>query len=272
MNTKKILGAIASLNILQVILTLSIIGLMQRGSHEQLKYVMYVSCILMCFTTVITLISFLLFNKAKNNNLQESIKNLEELNKTLRKQRHDYLNQMQVVYGLLDLGEAEEAKHYMDDMLKEILKLSKALRTAQPAVNALLQAKLQMAEKQGIDMYLDIKADLKYLKLPAWELCKVLANIIDNGITALSNQEKNKRLDITIEQTLNGYHFEIKNNGPQIPTDQLETIFREGYTTKKDQEEHGMGLAIVKEIVEEAKGSIRVTSNEQVTCFVIELE
>lgn len=272
MNTKKVLGAIASLNIIQVILTLGIIGFIQRGSHEQLKYMMYISCILMCCTTVITLISFLLFNKARNNSLQESIKNLEELNKTMRKQRHDYLNQMQVVYGLLDLGEAEEAKHYMDDILKEISKLSKALKTAQPAVNALLQAKLQMAEKQGIDMYLDIKADLKYLKLPAWELCKVLANVIDNGMTALSSIEKPRKLHIVIEQTVKGYHFEIKNNGPQIPKDQLEKIFIEGYTTKKNQEEHGMGLTIVKEIVAKAKGSIQVTSDEKTTCFVVELE
>lgn len=97
---------------------------------------------------------------------------------------------MQVVHGLLELEEYEEAKVYMNSVFKEIMKVSKALKTAQPAVNALLQAKLQIAEERGIDMYLEIKSDLKALQIEPWELCKVLANIIDNAMTALVSERR----------------------------------------------------------------------------------
>ena len=40
--------------------------------------------------------------------LQESLQNLEQLNYELRSARHDYLNHLQVVYGLLELEELSD--------------------------------------------------------------------------------------------------------------------------------------------------------------------
>lgn len=40
--------------------------------------------------------------------LRESYQNLEKLNSNLRAQRHDYLNHLQVVYGLMEMEEYEE--------------------------------------------------------------------------------------------------------------------------------------------------------------------
>ena len=61
--------------------------------------------------------------------LQESISNLELLNYELRAARHDYLNHLQVVYGLLELEEYEELKAYLNPVYKGIMKTGKALTT-----------------------------------------------------------------------------------------------------------------------------------------------
>ena len=45
--------------------------------------------------------------------LQVSCNNLEKLNRELRSQRHDYLNHLQVVYGLMELEEYEELYAYL---------------------------------------------------------------------------------------------------------------------------------------------------------------
>ena len=114
----------------------------------------------------------------------ETIDNLEGLNMKLRSQRHDYINQLQVVYGLLEIGEYEEARSYLKPIFNDMMKVGKALKTRIPAVNALLMAKMQTAEARGIDMYVEVKSDLKNICVEGWELCKVMSNIIDTAITA----------------------------------------------------------------------------------------
>ena len=42
--------------------------------------------------------------------LLASFHNLEVLNSTLRTQRHDQMNHLQVVYGMIELGEYDEIK------------------------------------------------------------------------------------------------------------------------------------------------------------------
>jgi len=270
MNIKKLVGALLLINLLQFFVGLMIFVILGRTIINEISIYMYLSVGVMLLSSVITILGLYFAFRFKNINITESIQNLEELNTKLRAQRHDYLNHFQVIYGLMELGEYEEAKKYIDPVFKDIMKVSKALKTAQPAVNALLQAKIEAAEKKNIDLYLEIRSELKNLPLEAWNLCKVLANIIDNGITALSEVEHERSIHLEIGEDQNNYTFNIYNNGPEIQKNQLENIFKQGYSTKRD-EEHGMGLYIVSKIVKDAGGSIKVTSDTGKTNFFIEL-
>ena len=49
----------------------------------------------------------------RNNALIETIDNLSRLNDKLRMDRHDYLNQLQIVYGLMELEEYDEMNSYL---------------------------------------------------------------------------------------------------------------------------------------------------------------
>jgi len=270
MNIKKLVGALLLINLLQFFVGLMIFVILGRTIINEISIYMYLSVGVMLLSSVITILGLYFAFRFKNINITESIQNLEELNTKLRAQRHDYLNHFQVIYGLMELGEYEEAKNYIDPVFKDIMKVSKALKTAQPAVNALLQAKIEAAEKKNIDLYLEIRSELKNLPLEAWNLCKVLANIIDNGITALSEVEHERSIHLEIGEDQNNYTFNIYNNGPEIQKNQLENIFKQGYSTKRD-EEHGMGLYIVSKIVKDVGGSIKVTSDTGKTNFFIEL-
>ncbi|HWT75006.1 MAG TPA: Spo0B domain-containing protein [Mobilitalea sp.] len=268
MSIRKLVATLLTINVMQFIIGLAIwIGVGSAILGEVNIYI-FLSMGLMLFSSLITILGLYFASHYKNVNLEESIQNLEELNTTLRAQRHDYLNHFQVIYGLMELKEYEEAKKYLDPVFKDIMKVSKALKTAQPAVNALLQAKLEVAEKNSIDLYLEVRSDLKDIAIEPWNLCKVLANIIDNGITALSELDKERNLYIEIGENKDDYTFQIYNNGPQIPENQLEEIFKQGVTTKKEQG-HGMGLYIVAKILREAGGSVEAASNANKTCFTV---
>jgi hypothetical protein len=84
-----------------------------------------------------------------------------------------------VVYGLMELEEYDELRRYFEPVYKEAQKTGKALKTSRPAVNALLKAKMDEAERRGIDFYVEVKTNLKHLKVEDWELCKLISNIVD---------------------------------------------------------------------------------------------
>lgn len=127
-----------------------------------------------------------------------------------------------------------------------------------------------MAEKKEIEMSLAICTDLKHIKIEPWELCKVLANIIDNAMTALDGANGKKKIHIEMIEQEEKYKLSVTNNGPAIPKEKLERIFDKGYTTKKE-EGHGMGLFIVKQILEKNGGQIQSISNGEATCFSISI-
>ncbi len=200
--------------------------------------------------------------------LEEAYGQLEALNGTLRKQRHDFMNHLQVVFSLLELNEPDEAMKYVENVYGDIKKTGGVLKTAIPAVNALIAAKRQDCEEKGIALDIRIGAPWRDMPVPGWEMCRVLGNLIDNARDALSDDVNNadKRVTLTLDETPGAYSFRVENNGPAIPPELQQSIFQMGFTTKSDG--HGSGLAIVREILREYGGEITVASDETITAFI----
>ena len=234
----------------------------------KINLVLCISVIVAMAICIAIILKMLVRLKENYDALLISYRNLEELNSTLRAQRHDYLNHLQVVYGMMELEEYEELHHYLEPVYKDMLKTGKALKTAKPAINALLKAKMGEAEGKGIDVYVEVKSDLKELRVADWEICKVLSNLIDNAMTALEDADSEKKIEIDVTETKEEYVFTVSNNGPMIPETVQEYIFKQGFTTKRE-EGHGMGLFIVQNVLKENAGSISVTSAEKETAFVV---
>ena len=88
------------------------------------------------------------------------------------------------------------------------------------------------------------------------------------GLLHSRSRRKREVIYIEIGEDKDKYTFLIYNNGPQIPANQLEEIFRQGVTTKKEQG-HGMGLFIVSRILKESGGTVEVTSTKEQTSFLV---
>lgn len=288
MSVRKLSRMLFLVNGLQLILGTGILIGLWGDFITYSEEIQNISIIIVLLGSILSMTGLVSLLRYQKKNYEENLKGLENLNLKLREQRHDYLNQMQIINGLLELGEFESARDYLQPVFKDIMKVSRALKTSQPAVNALLQAKMEEAERQGIDFYLEVGAQLHGLSVEPWELCKILANLIDNAVTALSLPKETKTGDkgqtseakeqtsqvgerwirLGIGENQEEHLFLIRNNGPEIPKAQQKLIFGIGYTTKKE-EGHGMGLAIVSSILKEVGGSIRVQSSPEETSFAV---
>lgn len=206
---------------------------------------------------------------SQNNMIKEALNSVENLNNLLRAQRHDFLNHLQVVYGLIEMDEYDEARNYINRVYNDIQSVSRILKTSNPAVNALLQAKLVTAEKSNINTEIKVYSRLENFPVPSWEFCRVLGNLIDNAVSSLCEKKDNRILQIEIKEDIKTFIFSVKDNGGGIPEEIRNRIFEPGFTTKNNGE--GMGLAISKRIISDYGGEIKVTSDDIWTVFTVYL-
>ncbi|NLM09254.1 MAG: hypothetical protein GX213_00400 [Clostridiaceae bacterium] len=57
----------------------------------------------------------------QNIMIKEALDSVENLYNSLRAQRHDFLNHLQVVYGLIEMDEYGEARNYINKVYNDIL-------------------------------------------------------------------------------------------------------------------------------------------------------
>jgi signal transduction histidine kinase len=100
------------------------------------------------------------------------------------------------------------------------------------------------------------------------ELSQVWTNIINNALQA-SNNKCTIWLDYSEDD--NNHIISISNDGPEIPEQVRLKIFDAFYTTKKRGEGTGLGLNIVKNIIEKHKAQIECNSSAERTSFIISI-
>jgi len=197
--------------------------------------------------------------------LEQQVTDEALLNRTLRAQRHDFINHLQVVYSLLQLEEYDEAKEYLDNLYGSLHEVSKLLRTDNAAVNALLAAKAAQAQQRSITLQTDIRCRLDRLPIKDWEFCCVLSNLIDNAMDA-AGRRSDAVVRISLWEGVSSTRFSVSNNGPMIPRGFIAHIFEPGITTKTGTGS-GMGLYIVKTLLNNNGGDITVESTPEDTRF-----
>ncbi len=164
----------------------------------------------------------------------------------------------------------------MESLIKDLLSLSRIelQEHIQPQDKVNLKEILSNVEDihqknlKSFEFKNNIKDDF-FIKGDHEKLIEVFSNIIDNSI---KYSEKNKKIEINCGQG-NGkvigdsYTVSIKDNGIGIPTEQLpritERFFRVDAAKSKKVGGTGLGMAIVKHIVNQHRGELEIKSEPQ---------
>lgn len=97
----------------------------------------------------------------------------------------------------------------------------------------------------------------------------VFYNLLSNALKFTPEGEK---IDISINKNENDVEIIFANSGVEIPAEQLPKIFNRFYQADaKSYEGSGIGLALVKELIELHKGTIQAESGISKTSFIINL-
>lgn len=129
-----------------------------------------------------------------------------------------------------------------------------------------------LLEKKWSDKNLEIDIDLPEYYVSGNEdlLSEVWLNLLDN---AIKFSPEGGKVIVKVLKRNGQIAVEVRNNGEEIKTKDLERVFDKFYQTDPSHATvgNGLGLAICKRIVELHRGSISVTSTFGLTVFTVNL-
>lgn len=230
----------------------------------------------------ISLLFFIFMQRWYQKELQKEVGDTEDtyqsefqsLIASVHSLRHDFSNHIQVVHGLLKLGENEKALEYLTALSKESHSItSMKLNVNNPGLSVLLETKRLSAQNYNIDMTVDV-SNAAFDSIKSTDLIKILSNVIDNAIEATIELPDDERMiNIVCKSENHKYIFRVMNTGHMIDEKNKNLIFKREFSTKKVQQgkERGQGLFIVKELINKYHGDIYISSHKKNTSITIEI-
>lgn len=128
------------------------------------------------------------------------------------------------------------------------------------------------AEKQDVELAIDVGDNLPDIFVDPDRMAQVLDNLVSN---ALRYSPSGGHIQLSAHTSPQGVRLAVQDNGPGIPSGEIPYIFDRFYRGDKSRHRRqggsGLGLAIARSIVEAHNGRIWATSDsEQGMCFTVE--
>ncbi|HLO50532.1 MAG TPA: CBS domain-containing protein [Kamptonema sp.] len=122
--------------------------------------------------------------------------------------------------------------------------------------------------KQGVEVIKNYEANLSSIMCYPDELNQVWTNLLHNALQAMDYRGT---LQVEVKQQKESILVSIADTGKGIPPEILPRIFEPFFTTKAPGEGSGLGLDIVKKIIDKHQGEIYVESLLGITNFTVRL-
>lgn len=187
----------------------------------------------------------------KHNRMQmDHYQDLYNEQKEIRQMKHDMKNVLCAISGMLDAGETQEAKNYLQTMIGEINATANFPNTSIPSLNTILSVKQSIASKHGIPITYQIQ--LSALQIDEVDFCVMVANGLDNALEACQKipEGQERFIDVSIQEK--GYYLVVLIKNSCTPNSLQEAA----KTSKSDRKNHGFGLENIKNIAQKYEGNV----------------
>jgi signal transduction histidine kinase len=129
------------------------------------------------------------------------------------------------------------------------------------------------AEQKHLTLHIHLSPTLPCLEADPERVAQILRNLLRNAITHTPAEGE---ISITAHRSQSWVHISVQNTGPGIAPEHLPYLFERFYRADPSRARatggSGLGLAVVKQMVQAHGGQITVTSQQgQGACFTLTL-
>ncbi|EOH3001986.1 TPA: sensor histidine kinase DpiB [Citrobacter freundii] len=199
--------------------------------------------------------------------LNAQLTQIKQYVESLRTLRHEHLNWMSTINGLLQMKEYDKVLAMVQGESQAQQQLIDSLRGAfaDRQVAGLLFGKVQRARELGLTMTIVPGSQLHQLPegLDSTEFAAIVGNLLDNAFEAsLRTLQGNKVVELYLSDEGDDVIIEVADQGCGVPEALREKIFEQGVSTRTDEPgEHGIGLYLIASYVRRCDGVITLEDN-----------
>ncbi|MBR2751168.1 MAG: GHKL domain-containing protein [Clostridiales bacterium] len=205
----------------------------------------------------------------------------------IRAIRHDMKNHVQVLMLLLGNQEYDQMRDYLKEMSSNLQSTDISAHTGDVIADAILSAKTAEAEELGISLVSN--GVISGVSITPQDMCKMLANLLDNAIEATSDErladlgEEFKKIVVCFKKTERFFMISVTNPCAELvkvvekeedgdmgirvkskaTMASAPHVFKTIRTSKKDHQHHGFGLKNIQSAAENYDGDFSATCEER---------
>jgi positive regulator of sigma E activity len=225
-----------------------------------------------CLATVgITILSVVLYNNLSINlekrweqeslerqvkSYRHEIETMQISDRKMQNLRHDLRHHLIELDGLARKGEAEELCDYIAKMRENFTDVKRPVQTGEYEIDSLVNFLIDDANSRGIEVVSEclIPEDIR---LSQYKLNVIVGNLLENAIEAASKAEE-KKVYFDMQYSQGILYLRIKNTFAGTVS------IKDGKIVSKSEEEnHGIGLRSVCDMIEEQNGKIETRVEEK---------
>lgn len=174
---------------------------------------------------------------------------LEKSSNDLRGFKHDFVNILNTIGGLADIGNLDALQTYMQNLSVKFLKISTTdiVNTSlkdNPILYGVMLSKMSLAEVSGIEFRTCIQSTVNLKYCDPVDFSRMIGILLDNALESAEESEQ-KRVDFSLSAKHGLYTIVVRNSCVDAVSTQ--NIFKRGFTTKKNHS--GIGLSQIEEII-----------------------
>lgn len=207
-------------------------------------------------------------SKDEISTLNAQLTQVKQYVESLRAVRHEHLNWMSTLSGLLQMKEYDRVLAMVkgESQAQQSLIDSLCENFNDRQVAGLLFGKWQRARELGVTLNILPGSQLRQLPegLDSTEFAAVLGNLLDNAFEAsLNHPQGEKSVELWLSDEGDEVIIEVADCGCGVPDALREAIFERGVSTKADTAgEHGIGLYLIASYVGRCGGVITLENNQ----------
>lgn len=211
-------------------------------------------------------------DQSEMKHLLRELSGTEQYIDSLRAQSHNFLNQLHVILGLIELEKYEEVKSYISilnkDYHEEIGYITEKVKS--PALAGFLLGKSSEAKEKQVLLTIDKDSYFPNIEVNSLthHLIVAIGVLLDNAFEAVQTQ-KRKEISLYLHYDKDEGILTIKvtDTGIGMNSEEKKKIFQRGFSTKGNK--RGYGLDAVQTIIRSYNGIIDVESKEQIGSKVL---